>query len=158
MLDDRDRVPRRAGGKVFDQRVDKTIRKLGQELRAHRAAPRDLIFSGVFERHPRLTLAIVEFELAWGAAPALQLGTTYTAIATARRSTGSRTACCRAAPSAATSCCASRRTSSGLGLSESTFPQSRKILAEIRAGVPEDEQAKIAGGNTVRMYNSTGQG
>ena len=23
------------------------------------------IFSGVFERHPRLTLAIVEFELAW---------------------------------------------------------------------------------------------
>ena len=25
----------------------------------------DLIFSGVFERHPRLTLAIVEFELLW---------------------------------------------------------------------------------------------
>ena len=25
----------------------------------------DLIFSGVFERHPRLTLAVVEFELAW---------------------------------------------------------------------------------------------
>jgi hypothetical protein len=25
----------------------------------------DLIFSGVFERHPRLTLAIVEFGLAW---------------------------------------------------------------------------------------------
>jgi hypothetical protein len=32
--------------------------------------------------------------------------------------------------------------------SESTFPQSRKILAEILAGVPDDEQAKIAGGNT----------
>jgi hypothetical protein len=25
----------------------------------------DMIFSGVFERHPRLSLAIVEFELAW---------------------------------------------------------------------------------------------
>jgi hypothetical protein len=25
----------------------------------------DLILSGVFERHPSLTLAIVEFELAW---------------------------------------------------------------------------------------------
>ena len=25
----------------------------------------DLIFSGVFERHPRLRVAIVEFELAW---------------------------------------------------------------------------------------------
>ena len=45
--------------------------------------------------------------------------------------------------------------------SESTFPQSRKILAEILAAVPDDEQAKpapdhdpgIAGGNTDRVYN-----
>jgi hypothetical protein len=37
--------------------------------------------------------------------------------------------------------------------SESTFPQSRKILAEILAGVPDEEQAKIAGGNTARAYN-----
>ena len=45
--------------------------------------------------------------------------------------------------------------------SESTFPQSRKIVAEILAGVPEDEQAKpapdpdpgIAGGNTARVYH-----
>ena len=51
----------------------------------------------------------------------------------------------------------------GLGLShsESTFPQSRKILAEILAGLPDDEQAKpapdhdpgIVGGNTARVYN-----
>ena len=45
--------------------------------------------------------------------------------------------------------------------SESTFPQSRKILAEILEGVPDNEQAKpapdrdpgIAGGNTARVYN-----
>jgi hypothetical protein len=45
--------------------------------------------------------------------------------------------------------------------SESTFPQSRKILPEILEGVPDDEQAKlapdhdpgIAAGNTARMYN-----
>ena len=45
--------------------------------------------------------------------------------------------------------------------SESTFPQSRKILAEILAGVPNDEQAKpapdpdpgIAGGKAARVYN-----
>src|SRR5437899_1329543 len=37
--------------------------------------------------------------------------------------------------------------------SESTFPQSRKILAEILAVVPDDEQAKIASGNTARVYN-----
>jgi hypothetical protein len=30
---------------------------------------------------------------------------------------------------------------------------SRRILAEILAGVPADEQAKIAGGNTARVYN-----
>jgi predicted TIM-barrel fold metal-dependent hydrolase len=36
--------------------------------------------------------------------------------------------------------------------SESTFPQSRKILAEILSDVPEDEQAKIVGGNTARVY------
>ena len=35
--------------------------------------------------------------------------------------------------------------------SESTFPQSRRILAEILAGVPDDEQAEIAGGNTARV-------
>ena len=45
--------------------------------------------------------------------------------------------------------------------SESTSPQSRKILSEILAGVPDDEQAKpapdhdpgIAVGNTARVYN-----
>ena len=37
--------------------------------------------------------------------------------------------------------------------SESTFPQSRKILAQILAGVPEEEQAKIVGGNTARLYH-----
>ena len=37
--------------------------------------------------------------------------------------------------------------------SESTFPRSRQILSEILAGVPEGEQAKIAGGNTARVYH-----
>ncbi len=36
--------------------------------------------------------------------------------------------------------------------SELTFPQSRKILAEILEGVPTAEQAKIAAGNTARVY------
>jgi predicted TIM-barrel fold metal-dependent hydrolase len=38
--------------------------------------------------------------------------------------------------------------------SESTFPRSREILA----GVPHDEQAKIAAGNTARVYNLTWRG
>ena len=66
----------------------------------------DLIFSGVFERHPHLTLAIVvEFELAW--APHLLSTMDYTY----RERHGeaiypSRTACSRVTSSAATSCCA----------------------------------------------------
>jgi len=71
----------------------------------------DLIFSGVFERHPRLTLAIVEFELAW--APHLLSTMDYTyrerhgeAIYrfTGLPSRTRGTACCRATSSAATSC------------------------------------------------------
>ena len=62
----------------------------------------DLIFSGVLERHPRLTLAIVEFELAW--APHLLSTMDYTyRERQARRFTGSRTAWCRAISSTATS-------------------------------------------------------
>ena len=55
---------------------------------------------------------------------------------------------------------ASRRTRSAFACvtrwdyphSESTSTQSRKILGEILAGVPEDEQAKSAGGNIARVY------
>ena len=36
--------------------------------------------------------------------------------------------------------------------SESTFPESRRIISEILAGVPADEQAKIVAGNTARVY------
>ena len=55
----------------------------------------DLIFSGVFERHPRLTLAIVEFELRGRRTCSLPW-TTPTASATARRFTGSRPALAKA--------------------------------------------------------------
>ena len=75
-----------------------------------------MIFSGVFERHPRLTLAIVEFELAW--APNILASMDYT-----------------------------YRERHG----ESLY-RLRKILAQILKGVPDDEQAKIAGGNTARVY------
>jgi hypothetical protein len=60
-----------AGGlfyfKVAD-RGDKTLRGAsGPATKAFYPALSlcDMIFSGVFERHPRLRVAIVEFELAW---------------------------------------------------------------------------------------------
>src|SRR5205085_6227175 len=128
----------------------------------------DMIFSGVFERHPRLTLAIVEFELAW--APHLLSTMDYTYRErheeAFHRFKDSRR------PSdffhdnvvlGFQEDAIGIRLRDTIGVdnimwgsdyphSESTFPQSRKILAEILSGVPEDEQAKIVGGNTARVY------
>jgi hypothetical protein len=145
----------------------------------------DLIFSGVFERHPRLRLAIVEFKLAW--APHLLSTMDYTycqrhgeAIyrfkgpALAKAGDGMRPGDFfhRNVVLSFQEDAIGIRLRDVIGTgnmmwgsdyphSESTFPQSRKILAEILEGVPDDEQAKpapdpdpgIAGGNTARGYN-----
>jgi hypothetical protein len=137
----------------------------------------DLIFSGVFERHPRLMLAIVEFELAW--APHL-LSTIGLHLPRAPRRGDlpvQEPALAKAGDGMLPSDFFHRNVvlsfqEDAIGIrlrdvigvdnmmwgsdyphSESTFPQSRKILAEILAGVPDDEQARIAGGNTARVYH-----
>ena len=127
----------------------------------------EMIFSSVFERHPGLTLAIVEFELAW--APNVLTSMDYTYCerhgeALYRFRDGMRPSdffrrnvVVRFQEDAI-----GIRLRDVIGVdnmmwgsdyphSESTFPRSRKILAEILEGVP-DEQAKIAGGNTGRVY------
>ncbi|HET7341523.1 MAG TPA: amidohydrolase family protein [Methylomirabilota bacterium] len=128
----------------------------------------DMIFSGVFERHPRLTLAIVEFELAW--APHLLAAMDYTyrerhEEAIYRFKDGRRPSDFfrRNVVLSFQEDAIGVRLRDVIGVdnlmwgsdyphSESTFPQSRKILAEILAGVPDDEQAKIASGTTARVY------
>jgi len=129
----------------------------------------DLIFSGVFERHPRLTLAIVEFELSW--APHILSTMDYTyrerhGEAIYRFKDGMRPSDFfrRNVVLSFQEDAIGIRLRDAIGVdnmmwgsdyphSESTFPQSRKILAEILAGVPDDEQAKIVGGNTARVYH-----
>ena len=128
----------------------------------------DMIFSGVFERHPRLTVAVVEFELSW--APHLLDTMDYTyrerhEEAIYRFKDGRR-------PSdffhdhvvlSFQEDALGIRLRDVIGVdnmmwgsdyphSESTFPRSREILARILAGVPAGEQAKIAGGNAARVY------
>jgi predicted TIM-barrel fold metal-dependent hydrolase len=128
----------------------------------------DLIFAGVFERHPRLTLAIVEFELAW--APHVLSAMDYTyrerhEEALYRFKDGMRPSDFfrRNVVLSFQEDALGIRLRDAIGVdnlmwgsdyphSESTFPRSREILAEILAGVPEDEQAKIVGGNTARVY------
>jgi predicted TIM-barrel fold metal-dependent hydrolase len=128
----------------------------------------DLIFSGVFERHPRLTLAIVEFELAW--APHVLSAMDYTyrerhgeAIYRFREDMLPSDFFRRNVVLSFQEDAIGIRLRDVIGVdnmmwgsdyphSESTFPQSQKILTEILAGVPDDEQAKIVGGNTARVY------
>jgi predicted TIM-barrel fold metal-dependent hydrolase len=128
----------------------------------------DMIFSGVFERHPRLRLAIVEFELSW--APHLLSTMDYTyrerheeAMYRFKGDVRPSDFFHRNVVLSFQEDAIGIRLRDVIGVdnmmwgsdyphSESTFPQSRKILAEILAGVAEDEQAKIVGGNTARVY------
>jgi predicted TIM-barrel fold metal-dependent hydrolase len=128
----------------------------------------DLIFSGVFERHPGLTLAIVEFELAW--APHVLSAMDYTyrerhgeAIYRFRDGMIPSDFFRRNVVLSFQEDAIGIRLRDVIGVdnmmwgsdyphSESTFPQSQKILAEILAGVPDDERARIVGGNTARVY------
>jgi predicted TIM-barrel fold metal-dependent hydrolase len=128
----------------------------------------DMIFSGVFERHPRLTLAIVEFELSW--APYLLTTMDYTyrerhEEAIYRFKDGLRPSDFfhRNVVLSFQEDAIGIRLRDVIGVdnmmwgsdyphSESTFPRSRKILADILAGVPQEEQARIVGGTTARVY------
>jgi predicted TIM-barrel fold metal-dependent hydrolase len=129
----------------------------------------DLIFSSIFERHPRLRVAIVEFELAW--APHLLSTMDYTyrerhgeAIYRFKDGMLPSDFFHRNVVLSFQEDAVGIRLRDVIGVdnmmwgsdyphSESTSPQSRKILSEILDGVSGDEHAKIVGGNTTSVYN-----
>ena len=130
----------------------------------------------VFERHPRLTLTIVEFELSWAPNVLTSMDYTYRerhgeAIYRFKNGMLPSDFFRRNVVLSFQEDAIGIRLRDVIGVdnmmwgsdyphSESTFPQSRKILAQILAGVSDDEQAKpapdpdpgIAGGNTARVY------
>ena len=128
----------------------------------------DMIFSGIFERHSRLTLAIVEFELAWAPNVLSSMDYTYRerhgeALYRFKNGMLPSDFFRRNVVLSFQEDAIGIRLRDVIGVdnmmwgsdyphSESTFPRSRQTLAEILEGVPEDEQAKIAGGNTARVY------
>ena len=134
----------------------------------------DMIFSGVFERYPRLNVAVVEFELAW--APHL-LGTMdYTYIERQKE------ASYRFKGDVLPSDFFHRNVylsfqEDGIGIrmrdvigvdrlmwgsdyphAESTFPKSREILESILEGVPQEEKAQIVGGTAAKLYGFDAKG
>jgi predicted TIM-barrel fold metal-dependent hydrolase len=135
-----------------------------------RQAFADLILSGVLERHPGLRVGTVEHELAWIPFFLEQMDYTYTDRP--RRGDWHRFAHANTRPSHffARQCFASfqedaigvrLRDAIGVGTlmwgsdyphTESTFPRSREILADILEGVPVDEVRRIVSTNAAGLY------
>jgi predicted TIM-barrel fold metal-dependent hydrolase len=135
-----------------------------------RQAFADLILSGVFERHPGLEVGTVEHELAWIPFFLEQMDYTYTDRPP--RGPWHRFADPDARPSHffAKHCFASfqedrvgllLRDEIGVGTlmwgsdyphTESTFPRSRQILADILDGVPADDVVRIVSSNAAELY------
>ena len=129
-----------------------------------------IIFSGVFERYPKLKVGSIEMELSWAPHFLDRLDYTYT-----QRAAGD--AWHRFTEEMLPSDYFHRNVFLGfqedaLGIKmreyigvdnllwgsdyphqESTFPRSRQILDEILADCSEEEKAKIVGGNAARVYH-----
>ena len=142
----------------------------------------DIIFSGVFERYPKLQVGSVEHELSWVPHFLDRLDYTYTdRMPPAAEGTKPRQPQKHLMvrfkdgilPSDYFhSNCFLGFQEDGMGIrdrhiigvdnlhwgadyphAESTFPRSREILENILADCTEEEKAKIAGGNAARIYN-----
>ena len=129
-----------------------------------------MIFSGVFERYPKLRVGSVEMELAWIPHFLQAMDFTYSQRAPRpgwRRFKGDA----RPSDYFHSNIFASFQ-EDGLGIKlrdiigvdnlmwgsdyphiESTFPRSRQILEEILADCTDDEKAKITGGNAAKIYD-----
>ncbi len=129
----------------------------------------DIIFSGVFERYPKLKLAIVEFELSW--VPHLLTSMDYTYVERQEEASYRFKGDLRPSDFFHSNVYLSFqeddigiRMRDVIGVdslmwgsdyphSESTFPKSQEILDRILPGVPQDEKAKIVGTNAAKLYD-----
>ena len=149
---------------AMDRLVEQTTRE---------AYPRNaiaaMVFSGIFERYPALQTGTAEFDVAWAPFFLDRMDHLYTERATMF---GIRRFKSGALPSEVFRqhvFLSFQEDVLGVQLrhyvgvdnllwgsdyphAESTFPRSREVVAQILAGVPEEEQAKIAGENTARVY------
>ena len=128
----------------------------------------NMIFSGVFERYPRLKVAIVEFELAWAPHFLRMLDYGYMerqqeSIYRFKNNDVPSDFFHKNVYVSFQEDEAGIRMRDFIGVDslmwgsdyphvESTFPRSRQILDRILQGVPDEEQAKIVCGNAARLY------
>lgn len=128
----------------------------------------DMIFSGVFERHRNLRLAVVEFELSWLPYVLTNMDYTYRerndeAVYRFKGDTLPSDFVAQNVYLSFQEDDIGIRLRDRIGIdrmmwgsdyphSESTFPRSREVLDEILQGVPEAERAQIVCGNTAELY------
>ena len=131
----------------------------------------DIIFSGVFERYPKLQVGVVEYDLAWIPLFLDRIDYTYTqrgVVESAKLALGQGML-----PSdyfhqnvfaGFQEDALGIRDRDIIGVdnimwgsdyphAESTFPRSRQILEELLRDCTEQEKAKIVGGNAARIYH-----
>ncbi len=137
----------------------------------------DMIFSGVFERFPRLMVGSVEHELGWAPHFIHLLDYAYTERNPQYTESTRKAGWTRFKDNMLPSDFFRRNVflsfqADGLGIRErakigvdglmwgsdyphleSTFPRSRQFLNDILEGVPEDDKEKIVGGNADRLYH-----
>ncbi len=129
----------------------------------------DMIFAGVFERYPKLKLAIVEFELSWVPYVLTNMDYTYRE----RHEEAAYRFKNQMKPSdfyyqnvflSFQEDDIGVRMRDVIGVdnmmwgsdyphSESTFPKSREVIDDILQGVPDDERAKVVGLNVAKLYD-----
>ena len=129
----------------------------------------DMILSGVFERHPKLRVSVVEYELGWAANYIQRLDYHYDQSSSGL--SGYRFDSDMMPSDYFHKHCFIGTMEDGLGIQmrniigvdnimwgndyphvESTFPKSQEFLARILEDCTEEEKAKISGGNAARVY------
>ena len=130
----------------------------------------DMIFSGVFERYPKLQAGAVEHEVSWAAHFIDRMDYNYNQRAPGVQGTRFKNDMVPSDFFHSNLFIGFQEDALGIQLrgiigvenlqwgsdyphQESTFPRSQEILEEILADCTEEEKAQIAGGNAARVYN-----
>jgi predicted TIM-barrel fold metal-dependent hydrolase len=129
-----------------------------------------MIFSGVFESYPKLKVVAVEFEVVWAAYFMERMDNTYKERAPGVRGRRFKGGALPSDFFRRNVYISFQEDAHGMQLrhyigvdnlmwgsdyphAESTFPRSREIVDQLLQSVPEEEKAKIAGGNAARLYH-----
>ena len=133
----------------------------------------NMIFSGVFERYPKLTVGSVEMELSWAAHFLERMDFIYTQRAVPGTWYRFREGVVPSDYFHSNGFISFQQDAAGVRLRdfigvdnllwgsdyphpESTFPETQQILTDILAGCSEEETTKIVRDNTARVYGFNG--